>query len=95
MGEPDVRPPAPHGASPDGPVGGATGAFEFLPKNFDWKASALATVRRYPLSCLLGAAALGFFLGRTRGRAITGAAAGILANLAVRQIAGAAETGEF
>jgi hypothetical protein len=95
MPDPEMRAPAPHGASPEGPVGGATGAFEFLPRDFDWKGSALATVRRYPLTCLLGAAALGFFLGRTRGRAITGAAAGILANLAVRQIAGAAETGEF
>lgn len=91
----DVRPPAPHGASPEGPVGGATGAFEFLPRDFDWKESALATVRHYPLTCLVGAAALGFFLGRTRGRAITGAAAGILANLAVRQIASAAKTREF
>ncbi|HUM02464.1 MAG TPA: hypothetical protein VL084_09270 [Thermoanaerobaculia bacterium] len=95
MGAPEIRPPAPHGASPDGPVGGATGAFEFLPKDFDWKGSALATVRRYPLPCLLGAAAVGFWLGRTRGRAIAGAAAGVLANLAIRQIAGAVETGEF
>jgi hypothetical protein len=95
MGAPEIRPPAPHGASPDGPVGGATGAFEFLPKDFDWKASALATVRRYPFPCLLGAAAVGFCLGRTRGRAIAGAAAGVLANLAIRQIAGAVETGEF
>jgi hypothetical protein len=95
MPAPEVRAPAPHGASPEGPVGGATGAFEFLPRDFDWKGSALATVRRYPITCLVGAAALGFFLGRTRGRAITGAAAGILANLAVRQIAGAAETSEF
>ena len=87
MGEPDVRPPAPHGASPDGPVGGATGAFEFLPRDFDWRASALETVRKYPIPCLVGAAALGFFLGRTRGRAIAGAAAGILANVALKQIA--------
>ncbi|HQR46719.1 MAG TPA: hypothetical protein PLB02_05700 [Thermoanaerobaculia bacterium] len=95
MSASEIRPPAPHGASPDGPVGGATGAFEFLPKDFDWKGSALATVRRYPLPCLLGAAAVGFWLGRTRGRAIAGAAAGALANLAVRQIASAVETGEF
>lgn len=95
MPAPDVRPPAPHGASPDGPVGGATGAFEFLPRNFDWKGSALATVQRYPIPCLLGAAALGFWLGRTRGRAIAGAAAGLLANLAIRQVTSAVETREY
>jgi hypothetical protein len=95
MGEPDVRPPAPHGASPDGPVGGATGAFEFLPKNFDWKASALATVQRYPKSCLVGAAVLGFWLGRTRGRAITAAAAGLLANVALKQVARSIESRDF
>lgn len=95
MAGPDVRPPAPHGASPDGPVGGATGAFEFLPESFDWKASALATVRRYPIPCLIGAAAVGFFLGRTRGRAITAAAAGILANVAVKQVARSLESTEY
>ncbi len=91
----EVRAPAPHGASPNGPVGGATGAFEFLPRNFDWKASALATVRRYPVPCLLGAAAVGFWLGRTRGRAIAGAAAGVLTNLVVKQIVGAVQTGDL
>ncbi len=91
----EVRPPAPHGASPEGPVGGATGAFEFLPAGFDWKASALSTVRRYPVPCLLGAAALGFWLGRTRGRAIAGAAAGVLANLAVKEIAGLVKSADF
>ncbi len=91
----EVRAPAPHGASPDGPVGGATGAFEFLPRNFDWKGSALATVRRYPVPCLLGAAAIGFWLGRTRGKAIAGAAAGILTNLVVKQIVGAAQAGDL
>ena len=91
----EVRPPAPHGASPEGPVGGATGPFEFPPANFDWKASALATVQRYPVPCLIGAAALGFWLGRTRGRAIAGAAAGALANVAMRQIAGLVQSGDF
>jgi len=95
MSAPEVRPPAPHGASPEGPVGGATGAFEFLPANFDWKATTLSTVQRYPVPCLLGAAAFGFWLGRTRGRAIVGAAAGVLANLAVKQIAGLVQSGDF
>ncbi len=95
MAAPEARPPAPHGASPDGPIGGATGAFEFLPSNFDWKASALATVRRYPIPCLVGAAALGFWLGRSRGRAIAGAAAGILTNLVVKQLASSVESGEL
>jgi len=95
MAAPEVRPPAPHGASPEGPVGGATGAFEFLPPNFNWKASAVATVQRYPIPCLLGAAALGFWLGRSRGRAIAGAAAGLLTNLVVRQITSAVDAGEL
>ena len=73
MAAPEIRPPAPHGASPNGPVGGAAGAFEFAPAGFDWKASALATVQKYPIPCLLGAAAVGFFLGRAKGRAIVGA----------------------
>jgi hypothetical protein len=91
----EVRPPAPHGASPEGPVCGATGAFEFLPQNFDWKGSALSTVQRYPIPCLLGAAVIGFWLGRTRGRAMAGAAAGVLANLAVKQIAGLVQSADF
>ncbi len=95
MSATEVRPPAPHGASPEGPVGGATGAFEFLPAGFDWKGSALATVQRYPLPCLIGAAALGFWLGRTRGKAIMGAAAGAVASLAVKQIAGFVQSGDF
>jgi len=95
MPEPDVRPPAPHGASPDGPVGGATGAFEFLPESFDWQASALATIRRYPKSCLLGAAVLGFWVGRTRGRAIAGAALGILANVALKRVARSVESTDY
>ena len=95
MSAPGIHPPAPHGASPEGPVGGATGAFEFLPANFDWKGTALATVQRYPIPCLLGAAAVGFWLGRTRGRAIAGAAAGLVTNLVVRRLASAIETGVF
>jgi len=95
MPAPEVHPPAPHGASPEGPIGGATGAFEFLPRDFDWKASALSTVQRYPLPCLLGAAVVGFWLGRTRGRAIAGAAAGVLANLAMKQISGLVQSGDF
>ncbi len=95
MEEPDVRPPAPHGASPDGPVGGATGAFEFLPKGFDWKASARATVQRYPMSCLVGATVIGFWLGRNRGRALAAATAGLLANVALKQVARSIDSRDF
>ena len=86
MADDSVRPPAPHGASPDGPVGGAESAFDFLPKDFDWKASALSTVQKYPIPCLVGAAVLGFWIGRTRGRALLGAAAGVAANIALKQL---------
>lgn len=95
MPAPEVRPPAPHGASPEGPVGGATGAFEFLPRDFDWKASAISTVQRYPIPCLLGAAMAGFWLGRTRGRAIAGVAVGALGNLAVKEISRLVQSREF
>lgn len=91
----DVRPPAPHGASPDGPVGGAAGAFEFLPKNFDWKTSALDTIRKYPIPCVLGAAALGFWIGRNRGKAIAAAAAGVATNLVLKELNRVFESGEF
>lgn len=86
MSEDAVRPPAPHGASPDGPVGSVESAFDFLPKDFDWKESALATVQKYPIPCLVGAAALGFWIGRTRGKAILAAAAGVAANVVLRQL---------
>ena len=49
MDQRDVRPPAPHGASPEGPVGGAKGAFDFLPQNFDLKRTTLETVKKYPI----------------------------------------------
>ncbi len=93
MGEAQVRPPAPHGASPDGPVGGATGAFEWLPQDFDVRSAALETVRKYPIPCLVGAAALGFWLGRTKGRAIATAAAGVVANVVLRQLGKVADGG--
>ncbi len=91
----DVRPPAPHGASPDGPVGGAHGAFEFLPAGFDWKRSALDTVRRYPVPCLFAAAAVGFWVGRHRGRAIAAAAAGLATNVIMREMNKAFAAEEF
>ncbi len=91
----EVRPPAPHGASPDGPVGGAKGPFDFLPKDFDWKSAALDTVRKYPVPCLLGAIAVGFYVGRHRGRAITAAMAGVATNIALRQLNQVFEHPEF
>ncbi|KAA0253086.1 hypothetical protein FBQ97_06145 [Acidobacteria bacterium ACD] len=91
----EVRPPAPHGASPEGPVGGAKGAFDFVPEGFDWRTAALETVRKYPLSCVLGAAAVGFLVGRHRGKAITAAVAGVATNALLRQINKTFETEEF
>jgi len=82
----DVRPPAPHGASPEGPVGGATGAFEFLPPGLNVKEAVFDTVRRYPVPCLLGAAALGFFMGRYRGRTVALALAGVASNAVVKEL---------
>ncbi len=91
----DVRPPAPHGASPDGPVGGAMGAFDFLPQNFDWKRGALDTVRNHPVPCLLAAAAVGFYIGRHRGGTIAAAAAGLATNAVMKQLSRAFESTEF
>jgi hypothetical protein len=91
----DVRPPAPHGASPDGPIGGATGAFDFLPPGFDWKTGALDTVRRHPVPCLLAAAAVGFYIGRYRGRTIAAAAAGLATNAIMREMNKAFAAEEF
>jgi predicted anti-sigma-YlaC factor YlaD len=82
-----VRPPAPHGASPDGPVGRPGEPFDnFFPKDIDWKKAALETVQRYPLSCLAGAVAVGFLVGRYRGRVIVGALAGVATNMVLRQL---------
>lgn len=78
----DVRPPAPHGASPEGPVGG----MDFAGPDFDWKTVALDTVRKYPIPCVLGAAAVGFWIGRYRGRAITAALAGLATNAVLREL---------
>ena len=69
MSEPTIRPPAPHGASPDGPVGGAEAPFAFE-RGLEFQNVALDVVRKYPVPCLLGAAALGFWIGRHRGKAI-------------------------
>ncbi len=81
-----VRPPAPHGALPDGPVGGARGAFDFAREGFDWRGAALDAVRRYPVPCLLGAIAVGFWVGRNRGKTILAAAAGLATNAALKEV---------
>ena len=81
-----VRPPAPHGASPDGPVGRPGEPFDFFPKDIDWKRAALETVQRHPLQCLVGAVAVGFLVGRYRGRVIVGALAGVATNMVLRQL---------
>jgi hypothetical protein len=95
MDRQEVRPPAPHGASPDGPVGGARGPFDFVPADFDWQATALDTVRNYPVPCLVGAVAIGFFIGRHRGKAITAAVAGLATNLVLRQLNQVFDSSEF
>ncbi len=86
MDDAAVREPAPHGASPEGPVGRPGEPFEFFPKDIDWKRAALETVQRHPLACLAGAAAVGFIVGRYRGRVIVGALAGVATNMVLRQL---------
>ncbi|MFI5197037.1 MAG: hypothetical protein ACHQJD_00305 [Thermoanaerobaculia bacterium] len=86
MDDAAVRPPAPHGASPDGPVGRPGEPFDLFPKSIDWKRAALDTVQRHPLPCLVGAVAVGFLVGRYRGRVIVGALAGVATNMVLRQL---------
>jgi hypothetical protein len=86
MEDAEVRPPAPHGASPDGPVGRPGEPFDFFPKDIDWQKAALDTVQRHPLPCLVGAAAVGFLVGRYRGRALVGALAAVATNMLLRQL---------
>ena len=86
MDDSAVRQPAPHGASPQGPVGRPGEPFDFFPKDIDWKRAALETVQRHPLPCLVGAAFLGFLVGRYRGRVIVGALAGVATNAVLRQL---------
>ncbi len=86
MDDGSVRQPAPHGASPEGPVGRPGEPFDFFPKDIDWKRTALETVQRHPLPCLVGAAAVGFLVGRYRGRVIVGALAGVATNMVLRQL---------
>ncbi len=80
-----VHAPAPHGASPQGPVGAFSEPFGILSSG-DWQKTALETVQKYPIPCLLGAAAVGFLVGRYRGKAIVGALAGVAANVVLKQI---------
>jgi len=86
MDDAAVRQPAPHGASPEGPVGRPGEPFDFFPKDIDWKRAALETVQRHPLACLAGAMAVGFIVGRYRGRVIVGALAGVATNMVLRQL---------
>jgi hypothetical protein len=80
-----ARPPAPHGASPEGPVGALGEPFGFIASG-DWQKTVLETVQKHPIPCLVGAAAVGFIVGRYRGRAIVGALAGVATNLVLRQL---------
>lgn len=95
MDDASVRPPAPHGASPDGPVGRPGEPFDFFPKDIDWKRAALDTVQRHPLPCIVGAAAVGFLMGRYRGRALVGAAAAVATNMLLRQLGKSFAVGEL
>jgi hypothetical protein len=95
MDDAAVRPPAPHGASPAGPVGRPGEPFDnFFPKDIDWKRAALETVQRHPLQCLFGAVAVGFLVGRYRGRVIVGALAGVATNMVLRQLGDAFTAGD-
>jgi hypothetical protein len=95
MDDAAVRQPAPHGASPEGPVGRPGEPFDFFPKDIDWKRAALETVQRHPLACLAGAAAVGFIVGRYRGRVIVGALAGVATNMVLRQLGEAFTAGDL
>ena len=48
-----------------------------------------------PYSRILGAAAVGFWIGRNRGKAITAAVAGLATNAVMRQLSRAIETADF
>jgi hypothetical protein len=80
-----VRAPAPHGASPEGPVGALGEPFGLI-SSADWQKTVLETVQKHPIPCLVGAAAVGFLVGRYRGRAIVGALAGVATNMVLRQL---------
>lgn len=94
MSEPTIRPPAPHGASPDGPVGGAEAPFAFE-QGPDWQEAALDVVRKHPIPCVLAAAALGFWIGRNRGPAIAAAAAGLATNAVLKHLSRALQANDF
>jgi len=95
MDDAAVRQPAPHGASPQGPVGRPGEPFDFFPKDIDWRRAALETVQRHPLACLAGAMAVGFIVGRYRGRVIVGALAGVATNMVLRQLGEAFTAGDL
>jgi hypothetical protein len=80
-----VRPPAPHGASPEGPVGSLGEPFGLMSTE-EWQKVVFETVQKHPIPCLVGAAAVGFLVGRYRGRAIVGALAGVATNMVLRQL---------
>jgi len=80
-----ARPPAPHGASPEGPVGALGEPFGFIASG-DWQKTVFETIQKHPIPCLVGAAAVGFIVGRYRGRAIVGALAGVATNMVLRQL---------
>lgn len=86
MDDAAVRQPAPHGASPEGPVGRPGEPFDFFPKDIDWKRAALETVQRHPMACLVGAVTVGFIVGRYKGRVLVGALAGVATNMVLRQL---------
>jgi hypothetical protein len=69
-----VRAPAPHGASPEGPVGALGESFGMSAE--DWQKTVLETVQKHPIPCLVGAAAV----------AIVGALAGVATNMVLRQL---------
>ena len=72
-----------------------SGAFQFSPGGIDWRNAALDTVRRYPVACLFGAAAIGFWVGRHRGKAVMVGVGGLVTNMMVREMTRVLDGGEF
>ena len=76
-------------------MGGVGGPFDFVPEGYDWQGAALKTVQKYPIPCVLAAVAVGYWIGRHRGRAVTAAATALATNLVVKKLGRVLETGDI
>jgi hypothetical protein len=52
-------------------------------------------VKKYPIPAVIAATALGFWIGRNRGKAIAAAAAGLATNLVMRELNRVFDSSEF